>query len=184
MNSTMKTVVLWLTLIVVGLVLWKMISSSTSGVKVTEINYTEFKSLVEQDKVAKVTIGGNEAHGEYRGDKKNAFHLMIQPSNQEMYKLLDNKNVNVEYKDSQSGNWGVWLIQLSPVLLLGVLWFVMIRQMQTGGNKALSFGKSRARLLSMQQKKLRKSCGRSSSSCAKRRSSRSWVDAFPKAFCW
>jgi cell division protease FtsH len=38
--------------------------------------------------------------------------------------------------------------------LLGVLWFVMIRQMQTGGNKALSFGKSRARLLSMQQKKI------------------------------
>ena len=46
------------------------------------------------------------------------------------------------------------LIQFSPFILLGVLWFVMIRQMQTGGNKALSFGKSRARLLSMQQKKI------------------------------
>ncbi len=154
MNSTMKTVVLWLTLIVVGLVLWKMISSSASGTKVQEINYTEFRSLVEQDKVAKVTIAGTEAHGEYRNEKNHTFHLTIPDKNQEMYKLLDNKNVNVEYKDSQSGNWGVWLIQLSPVLLLGVLWFVMIRQMQTGGNKALSFGKSRARLLSMQQKKV------------------------------
>ena len=46
------------------------------------------------------------------------------------------------------------IIQFSPFILLGVLWFVMIRQMQTGGNKALSFGKSRARLLSMQQKKI------------------------------
>src|SRR5437016_2270372 len=148
----MKTVVLWLTLIVVGLVLWKMISSGTSGSKVQEINYTEFKALVDQDKIAKVTIAGNEAHGEYKTDKNHTFHLTIQPNNQEMYKLLD--KINVEYKDSQSGNWGVWLIQLSPVLLLGVLWFVMIRQMQTGGNKALSFGKSRARLLSMQQKKV------------------------------
>jgi cell division protease FtsH len=45
---------------------------------------------------------------------------------------------------------GTW----APLILLGALWFFMIRQMQTGGNKALSFGKSRARLLSMQQKKV------------------------------
>ena len=43
---------------------------------------------------------------------------------------------------------------LAPFVLLGALWFIMIRQMQSGGNKALSFGKSKARLLSMQQKKV------------------------------
>src|SRR5438105_1892723 len=129
----MKTVVLWLTLIVVGLVLWKLISSGTSGAKVQEINYTEFKALVDQDKVAKVTIEGNDAHGEFKaGDKNRTFHLKIQPTNQKTNELLEkaqSNNVQVEYKDSQSGNWGVWMIQLSPVLLLGVLWFVMIRQM-------------------------------------------------------
>ncbi|HEV3316201.1 MAG TPA: ATP-dependent metallopeptidase FtsH/Yme1/Tma family protein, partial [Candidatus Angelobacter sp.] len=154
MNSTMKTVVLWLTLIVVGLVLWKMISSGTSGAKVQEISYTEFMSQVAQDKISKVTIVGNEAHGEYKGEKNHQFHVIVPANNPEMLKALDPNKINVEFKDSQNGNWSLWLVQLSPVILLGVLWFVMIRQMQTGGNKALSFGKSRARLLSMQQKKV------------------------------
>jgi cell division protease FtsH len=57
-------------------------------------------------------------------------------------------------KDAQAGGWPSWLLNLAPFVLLGALWFIMIRQMQTGGNKALSFGKSRARLLSMQQKKV------------------------------
>ena len=56
-------------------------------------------------------------------------------------------------KDANGGSY-TWLINLLPFVLLGALWFIMIRQMQTGGNKALSFGKSRARLLSMQQKKV------------------------------
>ncbi len=59
---------------------------------------------------------------------------------------------------SKNVNNGSWPLQLlgtwAPLILLGALWFFMIRQMQTGGNKALSFGKSRARLLSMQQKKV------------------------------
>jgi cell division protease FtsH len=154
----MKTVVLWLTLIVVGLVLWRMISSGTSGAKTDEINYTQFKALVDQDKIAKVTVEGSDVHGEYKnGDKNHVFHVKISQNNQKTNELLDKaagNNVQVENKDSNGGNWSIWLVQLSPVILLGVLWFVMIRQMQTGGNKALSFGKSRARLLSMQQKKV------------------------------
>src|SRR5258708_36500746 len=71
-----------------------------------------------------------------------------------MLKALDPNKVNVSFKDSQGGGWLLLLFQFSPVLLVGVLFFIMIRQMQTGGNKALSFGKSRARLLSMQQKKI------------------------------
>jgi len=61
--------------------------------------------------------------------------------------------VNITVKDANGGSY-TWLINLLPFVLLGALWFIMIRQMQTGGNKALSFGKSRARLLSMQQKKV------------------------------
>src|SRR5258708_3329713 len=71
-----------------------------------------------------------------------------------MLKALDANKVNVSFKDNQSAGWLMVLFQFSPVLLVGVLFFIMIRQMQSGGNKALSFGKSRARLLSMQQKKI------------------------------
>jgi cell division protease FtsH len=71
-----------------------------------------------------------------------------------MIKILDSKHVNMTFRDMNSGSWPSWVANFLPLILLAALWFFMIRQMQTGGNKALSFGKSRARLLSMQQKKV------------------------------
>ncbi len=78
---------------------------------------------------------------------------MVPPNYSEMYKPMRDHGVNITVKDAAGGSY-TWLINLLPFVLLGALWFIMIRQMQTGGNKALSFGKSRARLLSMQQKKV------------------------------
>jgi cell division protease FtsH len=75
-------------------------------------------------------------------------------TNPDMLKALDVQHVKVTFRDSQGANWTMLVFQFSPIVLLGVLWFIMIRQMQTGGNKTLSFGKSRAHLLSMQQKKV------------------------------
>ncbi|PYP91067.1 MAG: cell division protein FtsH [Candidatus Angelobacter sp. Gp1-AA117] len=154
MNSTFKTVVLWVTLIAVGLVLWKMISTSASNGKDQELAYSEFVQKLADNKISDITIVGNEAHGTLKEGGK--YHLTAPfTTNPELVKPLnDHKDVKTVFRDSQGANWSMWLVQLSPVILLGVLWFVMIRQMQTGGNKALSFGKSRARLLSMQQKKV------------------------------
>jgi cell division protease FtsH len=92
-----------------------------------------------------------EVHGKYADG--SAFHTTVPANYPDMYKLLQSKNVNIKIRDINSGNWA-WLLNLAPIALLVALWFFMIRQMQTGGNKALSFGKSRARLLSMQQKKV------------------------------
>jgi cell division protease FtsH len=154
-NSTVKTVVLWLVLLLVGFVLWKMIQGGGTGAKDTETAYSDFMSDVNKGNVQDVTITNNEAHGHYRKDKSGQFHLIVPATNPEMLKALDANNVKVTFRDSSQGaNWPMWIFQFSPILLLGVLWFIMIRQMQTGGNKALSFGKSRARLLSMQQKKV------------------------------
>jgi len=152
-NSTFKTVILWVTLIAVALVLWRMISTGANGAKDSEVSYSQFMNDVNGDKVNDVTIVGNEAHGT-RKDNKGQFHLIVPANDPEMFKSLKAHNVDVKLKDNQGTQWSLWLVQLSPVILLGVLWFIMIRQMQTGGNKALSFGKSRARLLSMQQKKV------------------------------
>ena len=60
----------------------------------------------------------------------------------------------IQVKEASSGSWITLLVQASPFLLLIGFWIFMMRQMQSGGNKALSFGKSRARLLSSQQKKV------------------------------
>jgi len=153
-NSTFKTVILWVTLVAVAFVLWHMIQGGTGGGKDQEIPYTEFMSQLNQGNVADVTIEGNVARGKLRNG--SIYHSVVPASNPALLKALDDhqKETKTTFKDSQGWNWSVALIQFSPFILLGVLWFVMIRQMQTGGNKALSFGKSRARLLSMQQKKI------------------------------
>src|SRR6476469_5063273 len=130
-----------------------MIQGGPNAGKDQEIAYTQFMSELNQGNVADVTIEGNVARGKLRNG--TMYHSVVPATNQGLLKALDDhKETKTTFKDSQGWNWPMAIIQFSPFILLGVLWFVMIRQMQTGGNKALSFGKSRARLLSMQQKKI------------------------------
>jgi cell division protease FtsH len=152
-NSTFKTVILWVTLVAVAVVLWRMIQGGPNAGKDQEIAYTQFMADLNDGKVADVTIEGNVARGKLRDG--SMYHSVVPAANPTLLKALDDhKDTKTTFKDSQGWNWPMAIIQFSPFILLGVLWFVMIRQMQTGGNKALSFGKSRARLLSMQQKKI------------------------------
>ena len=153
MNSTVKTVVFWLVIVLSGVLLWQVVKAGGTGAKDKEINFSEFMAQVDQGNVQDVTIMGTEVRGKFRNEKTQ-FHTIVPPNYSDMYKPLREKGVNITVKDVQSGGWPSWLLQLAPLILLGALWFIMIRQMQTGGNKALSFGKSRARLLSMQQKKV------------------------------
>jgi len=152
-NSTVKTVVFWLVIVLSGVLLWQVVKAGGGGTKEKEINFSEFMSQVDQGNVQDVTITGTEVHGKFRNEK-TPFHTTVPANYPDMYKTLQQKGVNITVKDVQSGSWPTWLLNLAPLVLLGALWFIMIRQMQTGGNKALSFGKSRARLLSMQQKKV------------------------------
>ena len=153
MNSTVKTVVFWLVIGISALLLWQVIKMGRDGQKDKIVNFSQFLSDVDQGNVKEVTILGQEVSGKYRDN--SAFHTIIPPGYSEMYKTLNDKHVEVTVKDINNGSWPLQLLGTwAPLLLLGALWFFMIRQMQTGGNKALSFGKSRARLLSMQQKKV------------------------------
>ena len=154
MNSTVKTVVFWLVIVLAGVLLWQVVKGAGTTAKEREINYSEFMSQVDQNNVNDVTVVGSDVHGKLKADKTStAFHVTVPPNYSEMYKPMRDHGVNITVKDSQGGSY-TWLINLLPFVLLGALWFIMIRQMQSGGNKALSFGKSRARLLSMQQKKV------------------------------
>jgi cell division protease FtsH len=152
-NSTVKTVVFWLVIGISALLLWQVIKMGRDGQKDKVVNFSQFLSDVDQGNVKDVTILGQEVSGKYRDN--SAFHTIIPPGYSEMYKTLNDKHVEVTVKDINNGSWPLQLLGTwAPLILLGALWFFMIRQMQTGGNKALSFGKSRARLLSMQQKKV------------------------------
>jgi len=152
-NSTVKTAVFWVVIVLSAVLLWQVIKQGRDGQKDQEVNVTQFMSDVEQGKIHELTVNGMEVRGK-RIDG-SLFHTAA-PMNYftpEMIKTLRDKGINITFRDINGGNWA-WLIQIVPFVLIGAVWLFMIRQMQTGGNKALSFGKSRARLLSMQQKKV------------------------------
>jgi cell division protease FtsH len=154
-NSTVKTVLFWVLIIVSAVLLWQVVKSARDGQKDTELNVSQFMSDVDQGNIRELTVNGMEVRGKRKDG--SAFHTTA-PSNYftpEMLKSLQSKGVNITFRDINSGSLPLQLLGTwAPLILLGALWFFMIRQMQTGGNKALSFGKSRARLLSMQQKKV------------------------------
>jgi cell division protease FtsH len=154
-NSTVKTVLFWLLIGVSALLLWQVVKSARDGQKDKEVNATQFMGDVDQNNVQSFTVNGMEVRGKYRDG--SAFHTTVSGNyfTPEVMKDLKAKNVLVTFHDVNSGSLPLQLLGTwAPLILLGALWFFMIRQMQTGGNKALSFGKSRARLLSMQQKKV------------------------------
>jgi len=152
-NSTVKTVIFWLVIVISAFLLWQVVRVGSGGQKEKEVNLSEFLNDVDHSNVREVTINGQEVRGKYADG--SAFHLTVPLNYPDMIKTLREKNVNITIRDVSSGSWPLQLLGTwAPLILLAALWFFMIRQMQTGGNKALSFGKSRARLLSMQQKKV------------------------------
>jgi len=154
-NSTVKTVLFWLLIGGSALLLWEVVKNARDGQKDKEINVTQFMSDIDANNIHEITVTGMEVRGKYRD--QSAFHTTA-PVNYftpELLKNLQSKGVVINFHDANSSSLPLTLLGTwAPLILLGALWFFMIRQMQTGGNKALSFGKSRARLLSMQQKKV------------------------------
>jgi cell division protease FtsH len=153
-NSTVKTIIFWVFIFACLVLLWQVFErSSGMGSKDQEIKFSQFLQNVEQNQVTEVTVVGSEVRGTEHVDPKS-FHVTVPANYPHLFDILDQSHVQVTVKDNQGSAWWSILIQFSPVIVIGALWFFMIRQMQSGGNKALSFGKSRARLLSMQQKKI------------------------------
>jgi cell division protease FtsH len=154
-NSTVKTVLFWLLIAISAVLLWQVVKSARDGQKDAELSVSQFMTDVDQGNIQELTVNGMEVRGKHKD--QSAFHATV-PANYfspEMLKNLNDKHVRVSFRDVNSGSLPLQLLGTwAPLILLGALWFFMIRQMQTGGNKALSFGKSRARLLSMQQKKV------------------------------
>jgi len=117
------------------------------------ISLSQALSDAEASKISTVTVTGPEVTGEYKGSKET-FHTTIPANYPDFYKDLRDHGVDVTIKDPAGNVWFSVLIQALPILAIFALFLFMMRQMQSGGNKAMSFGKNRARLLSMQQKKI------------------------------
>jgi cell division protease FtsH len=144
-------------MIALAVVLWKMASNGSPTVKEEESTYSTFLAKVDAGSVKDVNIllspNSAELQGEYRDGVKFHGVTIANTAIPDVTKVLQDKAVLYNYKEVKDANWLSLLINLSPILIIVAIWIFMMRQMQAGGNKALSFGKSRARLLTAQQKK-------------------------------
>ena len=156
-SSTLKTVMFWLFIIMLVVLLWTLVSKSGQSAREEEPNYSEFMAQLDRGNVKEVTLylspTSYEIEGEWREPSKKFRTTIFKESAPDLTKTLRDKNVLINVKEVNRADWVTFLLNAAPLFLLVAFWIFMMRQMQAGGNKALSFGKSRARLLTAQQKK-------------------------------
>ena len=163
MNTTAKNVFLWIVIIVAVVVLWNFLNTVRSG-NVDEVNYSDFTSMVKNDNIrsnptSPVTLSGNEVEGKYidsvTGTERKFRVIIPKGSEETIANTLNEKGIIVKVNDDDQNSF-VYMLLTSwfPIILFVGFWIFLMRQMQSGGNKALSFGKSRAKLSTNQQKKV------------------------------
>ena len=127
MNSSLKTIVFWLVIVVSAMLLWNIVRTSPSDRGTPEITYSRFMDEVDAGKVASVNISGSRIRGVYRGGQS---FTLAGPENAAVYlDHLRSKGVEIRFHEQPRGSAGL-IGTWAPLLLLGVLWFYMIRQMQ------------------------------------------------------
>jgi cell division protease FtsH len=150
LNSTLKSLLFWMVLIVVGVLIWNFSTSFQPRERV--VSFTEFMQRVDSGQVASVTITGNEVTGIDKSSE--TFRLIVPQQYEGLANRLQEKGVTITAKEPSTSPWASLLYSWAPILLMIGFWIFLMRQMQSGGNKALSFGKSKAKLSSSAQKKV------------------------------
>lgn len=131
MTKTVKTVFFWFVIGVSALALWEVVKAGPPDQGIPEISYSQFMSDVDSGEVARVTISGTKVRAEYHAEGK-PFRVVAPHSQEAMLTALRSKGVEIWFKDSDTeSSWPLQLLGTwAPLLLLGALWFFMIRQMR------------------------------------------------------
>jgi cell division protease FtsH len=147
LSQSSKHIALWLVLALIFLVIFSVFSKQHG--REPEIVFSEFMGSVDRGEIQEVIIQGHNIQGKYKnGERFRTFA----PNDPELVKSLRDKQVKIAAKPEDESPWYmVLLLNWFPMLLLIGVWIFFMRQMQVGGGKAMSFGKSRAKLLTENQ---------------------------------
>ena len=149
-SKSYRSLLFWVGLGIILIILWSLLQSQATVKK--EVDFSDFIIDVEENKVSEVTIAGNQINGKYVDG--TPFKTITPPQYDDLVNILREHNVVISVKDTSRSPWFSYLFTWFPILLLIFFWVFFMRQMQSGGNKALSFGKSRAKLFSGTQKNI------------------------------
>jgi len=150
LNSLVKSVLLWLVAAILIIILWTFLQNSF--VQEKTLTFSEFLDHVESGQVTEVSIAASEVRGKLVNNE--TFKTIAPPDYDGLVSVLRQHKVDFSAKPPNQGQWLTFLVSYAPIFILIGFWIFFMRQMQTGGNKALSFGKSRAKLSSSAQKKV------------------------------
>jgi cell division protease FtsH len=148
-NNFYRNLALWLTIGLVVILLFNLFTPPISSKQ--EIVFSDFLDLVEKGEVAEVSIQENNLTGVFHNGK---LFKTYAPEDPTLIGQLRKENVRIIAKPTDEGSWYLnLLVSWFPFLLFIGVWIYLMRQMQGGGGRALSFGKSRARLMPDDPKK-------------------------------
>jgi cell division protease FtsH len=146
----MRSLLFWISAGIIIILAWSLLQSPAMAKK--EVTFSQFMTEVEQGKVEEVTIQENGVRGKFTDGQ--TFKTILPAGYTDLIKILRDNKVNIVVKDTSRSPIFTILMSWFPILLLILFWVFFMRQMQSGGNKAMAFGKSRAKLFSAQQKKV------------------------------
>ena len=141
----------WVLILATAVLLYNLFQHTTSRAAQT-FTFTKFLQEVDRGNVKDVTIADSDITGHLTGSGET-FKTVMPMDYPELINILRDKMVQITGEKKDASPWLAALVSWAPFLFLIGFWIFFMRQMQSGGNKALSFGKSRARLLTAHQKK-------------------------------
>jgi cell division protease FtsH len=149
-SAVYKNIALILLFVVVSVLVFNLFNPI--GPTAVQVPFSDFLDKVDKGEVSDVTIKGLDVKGTFTTTKP--FATTLPHEYPELIKELRSKNVKINVEPVKESAWYNFLVLWAPLILM-VFWFLFIvRNMQMGGNKAMSFGKSRAKLLNEATKKI------------------------------
>src|SRR5881409_2256167 len=150
MNSKVKNLLFWVVVGLFMILLFNLFSVPTHAPE-DDVIFSDFMAQLDKGEVTKVIIKSSHISAILKDGTRIRTYSAEYP---DMVKVLRERNVQIEAKPPDENPWYItFLVTWGPFILFLGLWFFLMRQMQIGGNKALSFGKSRARMLTEERKK-------------------------------
>jgi cell division protease FtsH len=150
-KQSYKTILLWLLLIVIFVTIYHLFKSSPEEAEEIKFSKLRRQVVTNPKSIRWLKFRGNTVVGKYENGQKFKSYGLVSP---ELLEKLDKAQIDYELKEKKESIWPSLLISWLPMLLLILLFFFFIRQIQAGGGKAMSFGKSKAKLLSDSHKKV------------------------------
>ncbi len=147
--TSYRNIFFWVAAGIIILILYSLMQSPDAAKK--EVDFSVFLDEVEGGLVTEVEITGNQISGKYADG--SPFKTVSTDKFDELVTILRENRVNINVNDSARAPWFSYLLTWLPLIIIILFWVFFMRQMQSGGNKAMSFGKSRAKLFSPVQKK-------------------------------